>query len=515
MITSIRSMNRDIEFNLELKNDLSRLVYKANSINLIIGNNGSGKTNVIHSIIEDALSAEPSNFSIRGATDNLGIIYYTGTPFSRPLKGRHKSTVSFINATNALEKGGNYLTCAHEYLMGADALGVTDRIQSEFVCDLEELAEKMVVRTTNSSSFGRNQSVLLGDGFRELSEYADEYKRLDRNRRAIQTDIRKYSNDYLLNGETPPASAYELEKIELELERIIESQSSVRKRIANIVLSEIGPKSHEDCITWVAYRTLFKTGVPLSAQRIVAAAIFQKDFSELKSGPYSKLWNSHWMAVAKFVDMLHATQTGTFEFNEEQIRLGFDVRSIIQANIDPNVLENAYRIGILKLAFQHLSSGEAALLHQLSCLSHALHELERRGRKNALIFIDEGDMLLHMEWQHKYLELVDKRLAHARDALGFDSLQIVLATHSPLLASDCLKGSVVRVGAGKQIKGFGAPLQEIVNYSFNTPAIGAIAERVIKDLNKKNIFSEDDRLIINDIDNEFIRRHLLKNDKNP
>ena len=91
-----------------------------------------------------------------------------------------------------------------------------------------------------------------------------------------------------------------------------------------------------------------------------------------------------------------------------------------------------------------LSSGEMALLNMYSRLYYVIKQRIKKSEniliENILIFIDEVDMLLHPEWQRKYIKSV---LAFFKKTFPDIYFQIVIATHSPIMLSDIPKQNVL------------------------------------------------------------------------
>lgn len=73
--------------------------------------------------------------------------------------------------------------------------------------------------------------------------------------------------------------------------------------------------------------------------------------------------------------------------------------------------------------FEDASSGEANILSNLLSLVLLIED-------NSLILIDEPEISLHPLWQARYIDLLDKVLEN------FSGCHIIIATHSPFLASD-------------------------------------------------------------------------------
>lgn len=161
----------------------------------------------------------------------------------------------------------------------------------------------------------------------------------------------------------------------------------------------------------------------------------------------------------------------------------------------------------------NLSSGEMAMLNLYSrFFSIVKSKTKNRGAdyylpidanserlaENALIFIDEADMLFHPEWQQKY---INSLLSFLKDVYPDTHLQIIIATHSPIMLSDIPKQNVIylhseNVGDEKwkysvddssdHAETFGANIFRLFNDAFflQEGAIGAFAEEKIKELLK-------------------------------
>jgi hypothetical protein len=224
----------------------------------------------------------------------------------------------------------------------------------------------------------------------------------------------------------------------------------------------------------------------------------------------SDKWTKLLSAVSRFVKMLEKSGSGSVEFSRDQATIITDIKRLLDSDENEELFDEAYEYGLFKIGFDTLGSGEAAILNQLTSLAGAIYEHEKNGRKNILLFIDEGDMLLHLKWQRKYLSLLDKRLGNLKEALDLESIQIIVATHSPLLASDVLRSSITRMKQTGKLPAFGAPIQSIINCSFGTPSIGQIAERVILRLQSSQQYSAHDLAVIEEIDDDFVRQYLKK-----
>jgi hypothetical protein len=132
-------------------------------------------------------------------------------------------------------------------------------------------------------------------------------------------------------------------------------------------------------------------------------------------------------------------------------------------------------------------------------------------------------MLLDIEQQRTYLEQVEDRLSGMMERIGGASLQIILSAHSPLIASDVFQGSITRlrkpdqigkdhagtpVPSDSRIVGFAGPIQSVVNYTFETPSVGSVAQRTCLKLQNNAPFSVDPVVVAAEICDDFIRQYV-------
>lgn len=190
-----------------------------------------------------------------------------------------------------------------------------------------------------------------------------------------------------------------------------------------------------------------------------------------------------------------------------------------------------------------LSSGENLLLNQFGKLMHLLKK-DRKGyylpkdsdsrspAKNAVILLDEAEVAFHPAWQRRYFNAffnfinqnIRKRGTH---------VQIIIATHSPIILSDIPKQNTVflkydnktkRTTCVKEEETFAANIFSLYNNAFfmDESEIGAFAENIlcelVKDIHKlyevNGIPSEelDNKVLkqISIIGDPYIRRKFEK-----
>lgn len=166
-----------------------------------------------------------------------------------------------------------------------------------------------------------------------------------------------------------------------------------------------------------------------------------------------------------------------------------------------------------ELDLDGMSSGQIAILLQFCNLTASLEKISRK-RKNVLLLIDEGDAFLHLEWQRIYIQQLNDLLAVSAETADLETLQVVMATHSPLLATDIPKQFICSLDVnegGEPPKAFAATLHTIFNHSFKARTIGEFASQRINEA-VNNLQSQSltlrDRLVIKSIDNPIIRREI-------
>ena len=167
----------------------------------------------------------------------------------------------------------------------------------------------------------------------------------------------------------------------------------------------------------------------------------------------------------------------------------------------------------IRIEWSNLSSGLQALVEQFSLIGEAVGKAAEQGRFSVLLLIDEGDAYLHLDWQRRYLALLNQYLGDLKRSHGLHSLQLILATHSPLLAADLPGEFVTNLDSGTTMKTFAAPLEEVIAGSFESSSLGEFAAIKINEIYRRvqqSKLTETDRNVINAIGDLAIRSALMK-----
>jgi predicted ATP-binding protein involved in virulence len=179
------------------------------------------------------------------------------------------------------------------------------------------------------------------------------------------------------------------------------------------------------------------------------------------------------------------------------------------------------KLGQVSLA--SLSSGAAALINQFTSIKLACEELLKTGqRRRLLLLIDEGDAFLHLGWQQQYVEYLDKTVNDLKKK--FLSVQVVVASHSPILISDFPRECIFHLGRHDWMEelleggslhrpkaSFAAPLDAVVRDVAQAGSLGAFATRIIRSLVQdvsKGFEVSPNRVAM--IDDPVIRQQILK-----
>ncbi|MDR6714274.1 putative ATPase [Pseudomonas hunanensis] len=167
----------------------------------------------------------------------------------------------------------------------------------------------------------------------------------------------------------------------------------------------------------------------------------------------------------------------------------------------------------ITIEWSMLSSGLQALVDQFAHIGDSIATASQQGRSSVLLMIDEGDAYLHLDWQRKYLTLLNRYLGGLKRKYSLKSLQVILASHSPIIAADMPGVFVTNLDSNVKIRTFGAPIEEVIAGSFDSSSLGAFAAKKINHLNSRalnNNLSKSDLSLIEQIGDDAIRAILKR-----
>lgn len=178
-----------------------------------------------------------------------------------------------------------------------------------------------------------------------------------------------------------------------------------------------------------------------------------------------------------------------------------------------------------------LSTGEFNFLNIFTNIHIALttQNLTATGEydcKNVLLFFDEADLSLHPKWQREYVDWITKFVSSCAQGC---KVQIIIATHSPIMLSDFPMGNVLYLDEGKIISRlsaqrknstFGNNIHTLFLDSFflnNIGTMGAFAQKKINEIlrmlrSEERIDDKDKRILktIECIGDSLIKEKLLE-----
>ena len=165
-----------------------------------------------------------------------------------------------------------------------------------------------------------------------------------------------------------------------------------------------------------------------------------------------------------------------------------------------------------------MSSGEVALINLFSSVYKAM---KMYTSSSILLIIDEIDAFLHPRWQQTILTHITSWINESAE-FNEKKVQLIIATHSPIILSDIPSGKIVYLKKPCSVKSntqltFGANINTLFYDSFfmDEGSIGEIAKKKIQEAmnvlnNKEAEQSELDEamFIIDNIGEKFIREKL-------
>ncbi len=217
--------------------------------------------------------------------------------------------------------------------------------------------------------------------------------------------------------------------------------------------------------------------------------------------------------------------------SEKNKKLYNDFIAFIQRLYDK---PHSFLLRCLRFTTVGMSSGERAFQNFFSWLN-LINEFKRivsgppfELPHNLLLLIDEVDLYMHPEWQQKFIKNLIEEI---NEQFQGHSVQIVLATHSPLCLSDIprenciylnrINGQCAVVPRKKMNQTFGRDIYSLLDNAFFMDAIsmGSFASdyinQIIKRINRIDSAASDEEIaeireMIAPIGNELISKKLIQ-----
>lgn len=502
MISKIEVDDRVISLNLATEGAPN--IFDVDSISLVIGNNGSGKTSLFKKIIRKFLPSSVKDpyccdiyldngksLSFAEMRRKWGLIYYAPIQSGR----RPHATRNFVDVS---PKWGESLS-AFDLRPHADILAEFDispkiyavsRVNVRDVC--KSLVDVLLVRPYPNHD---DIPIALVDMFPDLFNLLDES-------RPVKSMVALESITSIESVESEEQRQLEKERFKkkviddsagllyrrLKLQVRTEQNLFALLAVINHLLKDM--RKNEAVIRFMIFETIGLRDQWFLGDQPSRTAECLGDIESLE------IFIKQRSADIKLGSQAHA-----------EIALeSYEDSSILK----PSNLERFFDVG-----FQNMSSGQFAVIAQLALISETVSSYSKKGLKKILLLIDEGDAFLHLEWQRKYIEQLNRMLSNLKKREEISSLQLIIATHSPLLATDIPKQFVCRMesfGESDTPSAFAAPLHTLLTQSFGAKTIGEFASAKIKsavESIKSGNASEVDRFVIESIDNPIIKTEVI------
>jgi predicted ATPase len=462
-------------------------IFSINSISLLIGANGSGKTRFMQAIVA-AFDAEAHyrlnrcKLFLHDQTEDYrpvkalwGVVYYTPVQ-NRPTFRAHED---FVDASKVPPRNIFELL---EY----------DELFTDFGLKVKLVARASVEYRRICEEFA---SALIDNPDFRSSDAADEF---DNARHAKE---RHKATSHYRDDQT---TILELEKNDKKLHQ--ELTEKIYKDF-----QEKCPEEKKLASAMLVIQHMF------SRSNINQLLDFAKNYigSKFINTIFTSEKPLRFLALARLAEK--QLQTGKLERTDSHYNYEYVIK---HPKRERKYFETPNIAKLFKPELDNVSSGEWALLNQIIALHESIEKLHHKN--NLVVLIDEGDAFLHLNWQRQYVYQLDRFLEKCKHRFAIANIQLILASHSPILASDIPRTFICHMEANSTNSQretlpptFAAPLQSILNLAFTSSTIGEFATRTI---NKtiKNLRNNDrsewerDDYVISIIDDPTIKQVLTE-----
>ena len=431
-------------------------VFAASSMSLLIGANGSGKTDFLSRLCTAVQDGDHSVVDVNGELDAHGVIYFTPAPLARSRFPRNGKRIKVIDA------GRKRSVPSHD---------VVRELSREF-----RFSSSMVAKLT--APLDRGLDALVAAVMESPKEVGP----------ALFDNLGLDSKDYwIVSQKWRSEGSAQRTGAKQRQQDMLRAQGTFRVSIRRFLRRNFGANGSNAILAALAFDAVNRRGRPAMARRFLR---------EIERGSFN-----FDRVGARLDDFLQLFES----LGAKIARAGVPVSNALQDKL-------AAEFGdIITFEIAGLSSGAEALVWQFFELRCAIDELYANGVRALLLMIDEGDAFLHIAWQQKYIEFLNRFIS--REGKRFDSLQVIVASHSPVLMSDFPKDFVISLGDeandGCQ-RCFGAPLEMIIESTAGAGTVGAFAAKKMKQLIGRNEFSARDKYLIGQIDDPIVRSFLMR-----
>lgn len=478
---------------LHLRTPDSENIFDIDSLSLLIGPNGSGKTYFLRTLIEELVpsrllsltkdwraefdfEAEDGDRPLQG----WGVVYYNPVPHRPKFRARK----GFVDASGKTT-GNMFELASHSDIL--QGFGLKARLTATLNANIDELCK------------------LLADGILESDH--DQHPTLYPLINHIRVSVQKLSPALTFNIKD------EIARLEGEIRSGKDSfYAAFQKETIDHNIKTLGARRTYATFAVLNYLINTRALTKKKAIGYLHAHLEIEPFLAAVAPISQEEKRKQLTLIDNTIALMEALNIKPDQLNG---RLFDNITYRLQLEQDRPLFEQRHHPHAFAIDFPGLSSGEHAICNQLIALKAAIRSLSKCP--NILVLIDEGDAFLHLAWQRCYVLEVNNFLARCKAELGIANLQLVLASHSPLLTSDVPSAFICRLEAESTSQAqpsFAAPIHAILNLSFGASTIGEFATRrinaTIDKLQKKQPLTPTDEYVIASIDDPIIVRELKR-----
>lgn len=357
-------------------------IFSADSMTLLVGPNGAGKTACLLSLVRHATEDEFADeqaliFDEKTDREKTCVIYYTPVPFlTNAPKSEERRTVIVPTSSTKKESVTDIQTA------------IASALKQDFGIDA---ASTLKLNTITDRDIERLVHIIL-DSERVEQEWVQKYS-------AAYEDIKRRQNSFrgaFAIKDSPERNQLNKDVDELHKNFLIE--------YALFAGSEYAMKIRAFQTAQRAYKTT--SGANLQLLEELGFDIAERYYNLLpKKSTKARVVFRKTLSLLRTVSEIIDDKT-----------LENDVHSITEIQVSQLSKLHLGSIGYTR--FKQLSSGAAALIDQFSGITLAVHQLSGKDRfKNLLLLIDEGDAFLHLSWQKRYVDYLDRMIENFKSTL--------------------------------------------------------------------------------------------------
>ena len=460
-----------------MKNNRSSFKYRLNysneieSVHCVVGENGSGKTRLINSLLEK------DEYSIaKFYQDTKDILAYSFVKYSASVE---------LNNIKVIPSGSMDISTS-AYLNTMDLVNL----------NREDSIKQVKVVIDYYKEENRNTK------WQNLIELSDKKVFLRLNQ--IGEGIHSYDKYYLKGN---PLN----KEWENKLKEIIEYVDK-EKKIIKVLLRKFFAVFSDYIVFDLSREQIVSLINEIDPKTIQPTERFYVDLNKFLNGN-TKSKIAHLRNFFSALSTIISNVGRNFVFTKDDDRKTLeDIFKSLNTEESDNLISQE-TFSVLEFEWNGLSSGELALLNLLGRLNSVTSNL---NSSKVLVLLDEVDLGLHPEWQRNWVNSVLPIIGKIMKK-GNDAVRVILSTHSPIILSDFLAEDVIYLPEepNKILKTFGQNIYSLFKNSFFLEAPkGAFSQQVIEDLLKIFGNSSNDVLIQERAAyEEFISKYSLQFDK--